>query len=214
MEALVSRLINSKDVTCPANPHNEEAYKKTHFLTPLQSLKIFKEALKEDDLPLRFDMTSLVWRCMDLLKSLQHLCLELSPLDYSVSEWSGDYHVRTIVMHMLEGVAGAKREQPTRFDEACVIVHDVIAREGNVEILAAQRRTVIVRGPARVEEEDPEDFEDPAENFVPYRLRGLMGHISADGIAHLRSRAGELPDHSPDQITKTLEPARKLLILA
>jgi hypothetical protein len=45
MEVLVNRLLNSKDIARPADPLNEKSQQKTHFMTPLKSLKIFKQAL-------------------------------------------------------------------------------------------------------------------------------------------------------------------------
>lgn len=34
MELLINRLMNSRDITCPANPSNEKIQQKTHFMTP------------------------------------------------------------------------------------------------------------------------------------------------------------------------------------
>jgi hypothetical protein len=112
MELLVNRLLNSQDISCPANPFNEKGYQKNHFMTPLQSLKIFKQALKEDDLPLRFDLISMNWRCVQLLRRIQKICLEQSPLDYPVQKWGGDYAINGIIAHMFAAVAGVEHAQP------------------------------------------------------------------------------------------------------
>ncbi|KAH7400805.1 hypothetical protein DE146DRAFT_735824 [Phaeosphaeria sp. MPI-PUGE-AT-0046c] len=165
MEALVNRFNNSKDISRPADPLNEMLSEKQPSLTPLRSLEIFKLALKEDDLSLRFDLMSLNWRCLMLLRSIQNVCMYLSPHEYSPFK-ADDGHFVGLIAHMLACVLGSKHEEPTRFQETCDMVHDIVAREGNVEYLAAQARVGIVKGAARVGEEDFEDFEDLDENSI------------------------------------------------
>jgi hypothetical protein len=97
MEVLINRLSNSKDLSCPANPHNEKPNHKTHVTTPLQSLRILKQALKEDDVPLRFNLTSLNWRCIQLLRRIQRICVDESPLDYPVDSYGGDRSLKGII---------------------------------------------------------------------------------------------------------------------
>jgi hypothetical protein len=188
MELLVNRLLNSKDISCPANPNNEKGYQKNHFMTPLQSLKIFKQALKEDDLPLRFDLISMNWRCVLLLRRIQKICLEKSPLDYPVEKWGGDDGINSIICHMFAAVAGIEHKQPSRFREACIEVLDIIDREGNVEYMKANARRGIIQGTAVDPKEDPEDFEDPDQNFVLPKCRKNIPHMSANELARLKSR--------------------------
>jgi len=191
MELLVNRLITSKDISCPANPYNEKPIKRTRDMTPVQSLTIFKQALKEDDFALRFDLMSLNWRCVKLLRCIQKICIEQSPLDYPPKEWSGDHSLNGFIQHMFAGVAGVKREQPTRFAEACALVLDIIVKEGNAEYLQAEARMGIKRGTAVDPTDDPEDFEDPVQNFVPPRHRKNMSQYTADELSMFKSRGVE-----------------------
>lgn len=188
MELLVNRLVNSEDTSCPANPFNEKNSQKAQYMTPLQTLGLYKQALKEDDLPLRFDLDSLNWRCTQLLRRIQKICVEQSPLDYTVEDCGGDRNINTFVTHMLIGVAGKPRSQPTRFLEACALVREIIAEEGNIEYLTALARMGIVRGTAVDPKDDPEDFEDPDENFVLPRFLKDMRNFVTDEMALCKSR--------------------------
>jgi hypothetical protein len=188
MEHLVNRLIHSKDLSCPANPYNDKCIETTCHMTPLQSLRIFKQALKEDDFALRFDFASLNWRCVQLLRRIQKICLEMSPLDYPSKKWGGDYALNGFIIHMFAGVAGVARDQPTRFLEACALVCEVIVEEGNVEYLKAEARVGIKMGTAVDPEVDPENFEDPVHNFVHPKYRGFIHEYSAEKLARFKSR--------------------------
>jgi hypothetical protein len=84
-----------------------------HFITLLQSLKIFKQALKEDDLPLRFDLRSMHRRCAQLLHRIQETCLEQLPHDSAIKELEGDYSFNTFSGYLIAGIAGVARGQPT-----------------------------------------------------------------------------------------------------
>ncbi|KAF2818966.1 hypothetical protein CC86DRAFT_413345 [Ophiobolus disseminans] len=190
MELLVNRLVNSKDITCPADPQDESAAQKIRHMSPIQSLTIFKQALKEDDFPLRLDLMSLKWRCIKLLRGIQKICLEQSPLDCPLEQWEGDRHLNGFIRHMFAGVAGVKRAQPTRFTEACALVVDAIIREGNAEYLKAEARVGIKRGTAVDPEDDPECFEDPAQNFVPPNFRKNMSQYTAEELDTSKSRDG------------------------
>jgi hypothetical protein len=192
MELLVNRLLNSKDTSCPANPNNEKGYQKNHFMTPLQSLKIFKQALKEDDLPLRFDLMSMNWRCVLLLRRIQKICIMKSPLDYPVDKWGGDHGLNGFICHMFAAVAGVEHKQPIRFCEACIEVFDIIDREGNVEYMKANARRGIIQGTAVDPKDDPEDFEDPGQNFVLPLFRKNMSQMPADELARLGSRSQDM----------------------
>jgi hypothetical protein len=188
MELLVNKLVNSKDISCPADPYNQKTEKETRHMTPLQSLAIFKQAVKEDDFPLRFDLASMNWRCTLLLRRIQKICLEQSPRDYCDKKWAGDYGLNGFIMHMFAGVAGVKREGPLRFRAACELVQDIIAREGNVEYLKAEARTGIRSATAVDPKDDSEDFEDPAQNFIPPPLRKHVPQYTSEELASFKSR--------------------------
>jgi hypothetical protein len=195
MEVLVNRLSNSQDVSCPANPHNEKPNHKWHVTTPLQSLKILKQVLKEDDLPLRFDLMSLNWRCIQLLRRIQRVCVEESSLDYPADKYGGDRNTRVVISKMLNGESGVPHYEPTRFIEACATVFETIAKEGAIEYRQAVARRGILHGTAIDPKDDPEDFEDPAEYFAP---RIFVGDelISSEELAHSKSvliESGVLP---------------------
>jgi hypothetical protein len=195
MELLVNRLLNSKDTSCPANPFNEKSHQRNHFMTPLQSLKVFKQALKEDDLSLRFDLMSMNWRCVQLLRRIQKICSEQSPRDYPARKWGGDYALNGFITHMFTGIAGVERDEPTQFWEACVEVFHIIAREGNVEYLAAEARTGIVKSTTVDPKDDPEEFEDPDQNFIPPKFRKNMQQMSAEELARYKSRGQDVLDY-------------------
>jgi hypothetical protein len=89
---------------------------------------------------------------------------------------------------MLAGVAGVEREDSLRFREACELVQDIIAREGNVEYLKAEARTGIRSATSVDSKDDPEDFEDPAPNFVPPQLRRHMPQYTPEELASFKSR--------------------------
>lgn len=177
MEALVNRINGSKDVSRPADPLNENTSEVQRSLTPLQSLEIFKRALKEDDLPLRFDLMNLNWRCLKLLRRIQKVCVKLSPHVYSAFK-SDDRYLKALVSHMLGCVLGSEHEQPHRFHETCNLVHGLVTREGNVESLAAQARLGIVKGAAKIGEDESEDFEVPMTFFSTLFVDRIAGNIA------------------------------------
>jgi hypothetical protein len=74
-------------------------------------------------------------------------------------------------------------------------VFDIIAREGNVEDLTAEARTGIVKGAAVDLQDDPEDFEDPDQNFIPPMLRKHMAQLSAEELAQYKSRGQDVFDY-------------------
>jgi hypothetical protein len=57
--------------------------------------------------------------------------------------------------------AGVPHHQPTRFPEACALVREFIAREGNLEYRLALARRGILHLTAVDPKDDPENFEDP-----------------------------------------------------
>jgi hypothetical protein len=192
METMIDRLKNSENATASANPDRRTTSKKTHFPTSLQALQIFKQTLKEDDMPLRFDLLRLNLRCVKLLRNVQETLLEKSPMIYDSPKWAGDESIDGLIGHMLEYVARGGRTylEVSRFREACTLVNQIISEEGNAEYLAAQARVGIVRGPQLPLKESSQDLEDPAVNFVPASYRCLVDEFSDEEIALFKSRAG------------------------
>lgn len=187
IEFLMNRLVDTQNITCPADPLNEKNDKATPTMAPLQSLAVLKRALKEDDFALRFDFMSLNWRCIKLLRSIQKICTEQSPLDYPRKKWGTDYDINGFISHMFAGVAGRTRAADP-LPEACMLVHTVIAKEGNAEYLKEEARMGIKKGTSVNPHIDPEVLEDPVRNFIPYPLRKNMQQYSEEDMARFKSR--------------------------
>lgn len=191
MELLIDQFIDSKDSSCPANPLNRKANQKARYMTPLETLNLYKEILKEDDMPLRFDLFSLRQRCLKPLRRVQNNCVELSPLNYPPETGSGDKNILRCMIRMLEGVV---KWQPIRFEEACALISETIANERNVGYLAAQARMGIVKGTVVDPKDDPEDFEDPDEALILPEFRKSIKEASSEELVRLRSRKEDVGD--------------------
>lgn len=138
------------------------------------------------------------WRCIQLLRRIQKICIGFSPLDYPSERWGNDYAINAFIIQMLSSVAGVAHDQPTRFREARVLVHDIITKEGNVEYLKAEARMGIKRGTAVNPKDDPEDFEDPYWNFVPPELRSGLHQYSEEGLVPFKSWDDDMVTHRSD----------------
>ncbi|KAF2871918.1 hypothetical protein BDV95DRAFT_606486 [Massariosphaeria phaeospora] len=142
LEALVKKYLDADDLGCFANPLAGKK-KGRQILTPLQCLAVFKQAMKADEFALRFDLLTLNRRCVEFLRRVQRVCVLRSPLEYSPQDCDVDVALIPVA-HMLSGVAGAPRQQPTRFRETCQLLRKVIAEEGNAEYLKAAARVGVV----------------------------------------------------------------------
>jgi hypothetical protein len=71
-------------------------------------------------------------------------------------------------------------------------VLDIIDREGNVEYLKANARRGIIHGTAVDPKNDPEDFEDPDQNFVHPKFRKNMQQMSPGDLARLKTRGQDV----------------------
>ncbi|TVY17417.1 hypothetical protein LARI1_G004222 [Lachnellula arida] len=135
---------------------------------PLSMISLFKECLKSDETILRFDLLAMNQRCVELLRQTQKVCVDQSPFDYPPEEYAGDRHLNVCVSHMMAGVLGLERQQPTRFREACVMVKDVIAGVGDVEYERSVSRCFI-KGDGNKKVTD--QFSTPVEDIVLFSER-------------------------------------------
>jgi hypothetical protein len=55
---------------------------------PLRMISIFKDCLKSEEMVFRFDILALDERCVRLLRKVQAVCLEQSPVDYPSDEYA------------------------------------------------------------------------------------------------------------------------------
>lgn len=141
-------------------------------------LSIFKDRLKSEDNILRFDLLTLNERCVEILRKAQAVCVKESPLDYPMEEYDGDTHLNGCISHMLAGMAGVARSQPTRFTEACRIVKEVIEAEGSIEYEKANTRCFL-----KVDDEKIviDNFRTPPEDNLLLPDRAHFGRIIIAG---------------------------------
>lgn len=169
LEQIVQKILDSEK-----KPGTEK--RADRKLSPVESMKVFKNALKEDEFALRFDMMTLNHRCLELLRRIEYICVTRSPLEYPPHEYGHDKNLIDVCCHMLAGVAGVPSMQSTRFREACQEISALIASEGNSEYLKAESRVGIIRTTAANLKDDPEIFNSPPMNRVPFptERKGFM----------------------------------------
>lgn len=140
-------------------------------------LSILKENLLEDETILRFDLLALNQRCIELLRKIQKVCVEQSPIEYPADEYGLDIHVNDVVSHMLAGVLGLKRYQPTRFLEACVLVNELIEAEGDAEWNKANDRRFLSENKKHV----TDNFKTPVEDTILLHDRQMFSRVMIHG---------------------------------
>lgn len=140
-------------------------------------ISIFKDCLKSEETVFRFDLLTLNERCVELLRNVQKLCVELSPLDYPLAEYGHDRDVNSCFLHLLAGVAGMKREQPLRFNEVCLIVKETVKKFGAEEYKNATSRCFI-KGDGSMKVTDA--FYTPFEDNIPISERIKYSRIVVD----------------------------------
>jgi hypothetical protein len=80
---------------------------------------------------------------------------------------------------MMAGVLSLQRHQPTRFQEACLFVKEVVEAAGDAEYGQAKSRC-FTKGDGNKKVTDP--FTTPIEDTLPLSYRSLFGSIIiADG---------------------------------
>lgn len=108
-------------------------------MEPTAMIEILKDRLVVEEEVFRFDLLTLNQRCIELLRQVQKICIDESPLDYDDGNldisFRGDKALNGIFSFMLAGEAGLERHQPSRFKEACGLVEELIATkdEGMIE---------------------------------------------------------------------------------
>jgi hypothetical protein len=150
-------------------------------VTPLKMLSKVKECLKSEESMFRFDLFELNQRCVELLRRVQKICVEKSPLDYH--DYEIDQRLNWLFAHMLAGHAGAKRAHPTRFIDTCLLVEELVDAEAGIEIEKAKGRCFT---DGDVTKEVKDDFKTPFEDNIlvsDRRTFGRMIIVGEDGNA-------------------------------
>ncbi len=134
LEMLVAKYLESKADNVGEVPTNGKKHSPMHpTARPLSIISIFKYSLKSEESISRFDLLTLNQRCVELLRKVNAVCVEQSPLDYLMEKYGGDRQLNSCVSHMMAGVLSLQRHQPTRFQEACLFVKEVVEAAGDAE---------------------------------------------------------------------------------
>lgn len=130
LEMMVSTYLEreSKAVQGPA----KKASRQTK-LDPLRMLTVFKGCMTADEVMLRFDYLTLNQRCITLLRVLQKICIEKSPLNYPEEQWGGDRNMNELFNTMIAGEIGLRHLQPTPFSEASLMDEKLTGSSGDAE---------------------------------------------------------------------------------
>jgi hypothetical protein len=96
-------------------------------------IAIFKDCLKTEEQISRFDLFALNQRYIQLLREIQNICLNQSPLDYPEEEWGSNRNLNEIISHMLAGELGLEHYQPTKFTKASFMTQKLIKAKGDSE---------------------------------------------------------------------------------
>ena len=175
LELLVAKWLEGKfeAVQSSSTNGNKDSLTRPKF-HPLRMLSIFKERLKSEDKILRFDLLTLNERCVEMLRKAQTVFVEESPLDYPRHEYDGDTKLNGCISHMLAGMAGVARAQPTRFTEVCRIVQEVIEAEGSIEYEKANTRCFLKVDGEKIA---IDNFKTPGEDNLLLCDRARFGRI-------------------------------------
>jgi hypothetical protein len=175
LEMLVSKYLESNAEgarkAATTTTKNSSTRPKVH---PLSMISIFKDHMKSEEEIFRFDLLTLNQRCVELLLKIQAICLEQSPLDYSLDEYGGDRLANSCFGHMIAGELGLERQQPTRFREACLLVKGVIESTGDEEYRNSRARRFI-KGDGNKKVTDT--FSTPVADIVLFSDRALCSQI-------------------------------------
>ncbi|KAF2119827.1 hypothetical protein BDV96DRAFT_595451 [Lophiotrema nucula] len=160
-------------------------------MTALQSLQVLKDVLKDDEFILRFDLTAMNRKCIDLFRRIQSFCIAESPEYYVVEQVSGDRRIKVMLDKILIGEAMPymRDGSPSHFIEVCVQLAKLIHGEGNAELMKAEARHNVQRGdgPALAASELV-DLEDPVYETCPYELRQFFDEIEPENRFIFRTR--------------------------
>lgn len=175
LEMLVQQVLKDGAETAATTPSmGAQALPSQRKVHPLKMMSIFRDVLKSEEEIFRFDLFNLNERCVKLLRKVQAFCVEQSPLDYPMDEFGDDSKLNDCFSHMLAGVVGSERHQPTRFEEACVLVKEVVDLEGDFEYRNAKSRC-FVEGDGNKKATDP--FHTSPEDDILLRDRTMFGII-------------------------------------
>ncbi|CZR61917.1 uncharacterized protein PAC_11814 [Phialocephala subalpina] len=167
IEMLVAKYLENETPSLVSGIQNKSS--STHLrVPPLSMISIFKDYLKSEEKIFRFDLLALNQRCVELLRKIQKVCVEQSPLDYPADKYGGDRHANSCFSHMMAGELGLERCQPTRFQEACLLVKDVIENVGDEEFEKSESRCFIKGDGTKVV---TDSFSTPIEDVVMFYER-------------------------------------------
>jgi hypothetical protein len=179
LEMLTAKTLEEKLDGTKISPYKARKLSKQAKLAPLAMLSTLKECFKAEELVFRFDFLTLNQRCVELLRRIQKVCLEQSPLDYPNVEYAGDQQVNNCFMHMVAGEFGVERNQPTRFEEACLLLQEVVEAEGAAEFDRAKTRCFTESDDAK---KVTDDFKTPDEDniLLSERIMSMFGGAIID----------------------------------
>ncbi|KAF2797425.1 hypothetical protein K505DRAFT_398635 [Melanomma pulvis-pyrius CBS 109.77] len=148
-----------------ANPSPRKSNKRN--LTAVQRLMAFKNALKQDEYPIRFNAMSLFLRCIRLLPRIQQDCLNNAPLDYPEAHCSSGMAMIAVVSRLLADSAGVPQLSPSRFSQAIQFLRETIEREGDAESVDTSACLAAFDANYGEDSDEPEPeptFENPFED--------------------------------------------------
>jgi hypothetical protein len=175
LEMLVAKYVESEVDKAGRMSTNGKKKSSTHpTIHPLGMISIFKDYLKSEETIFRFDLLTLNQRCVELLRKVQAVCVEQSPLDYPVEEFASDHQFSNCFSHMMAGVLGPDHQQLIISQEACLIVKEVVKAEGDVEYGKAKSRCCI-KGDGKKKVMD--EFATPVEDTILLSDRAKFGRV-------------------------------------
>jgi hypothetical protein len=182
LEMIVTRrLEKQKESTTQSSPPATSKSRSNNSqpkLAPIGMISILKGCFQDEEKIFRFDLLRLNERCVKLLRKISKVCVEQSHLDYppAPGKCAADRYVSGVVKHMLAGVAGVERHQPTRFLEACLLLKEVVEAEGDEEWKQAENRCFHLG----VRKQVTDEFETPPEDLLLIHECQKFGRIIFD----------------------------------
>ncbi|KAF2107898.1 hypothetical protein BDV96DRAFT_672734 [Lophiotrema nucula] len=188
-EKIVQDYLNAEE-----KENTDKRKSKPSTLTALETLGVFKNAVRKDELVLQFDMLSLYLRCVKLLRSIGTDCLQHVPQAHLV-DGDNEYLALTGIGQMLlEDLAFAPIPPMSRFPHAAQMLRTMIEKEGDSERKLADFRVANCKFDPDIEQEDEIDdlgfkfvhgdenggeasMDIPPETLFPLELRSMFSSI-------------------------------------
>jgi hypothetical protein len=145
----------------------------TQNMTAVETLTIFKNAMKKDEFPYGFNIMALYLRCIKMLGRIYEHLHEHVPVTYPRDLYSNGLDITTMVRKMFSELAGMIPVDGFQFRTAVQFLREVIDKEGDAESAKAKERM-----PTEMEQEHVESsFENPEEDNFPMWMRQFAGTI-------------------------------------